>query len=219
MGRDAYGKFTRSPNACKIYGNDAHVAIWHKGLAVTSLFDKEDVGKLSELPALSLRAGYVCYKTRTGIGQITRVIMECPDGMVVDHINGNLLDNRKANLRIVTQLENCQNRTRANKNSKTGRRGVSQTGNFAACVSVDGKHVHLGYFETIEDASAAIEKAGGKKPRKANKQSVTGVRGVYPTKAKAMVRYKGKRHYLGAFDTPEEAERAVKEKLKELEGN
>lgn len=37
-----------------------------------------------------------------------RVLMKCPDGMVVDHLNGNPLDNRAANLEIVTQKTNME---------------------------------------------------------------------------------------------------------------
>lgn len=42
--------------------------------------------------------------------RLHRYITDCPKDMVVDHINGNTLDNRMGNLRIVTQTENLKNR-------------------------------------------------------------------------------------------------------------
>lgn len=48
-------------------------------------------------------------KNRKSI-KLHRYIMNCPDNLVVDHINHNTLDNRKCNLRNVTQLENSRNR-------------------------------------------------------------------------------------------------------------
>lgn len=53
-----------------------------------------------------------------------REIMRPPEGMTVDHINRDIFDNRKANLRICTQGENCRNRGKYGGRSKNVHKGV-----------------------------------------------------------------------------------------------
>lgn len=74
---------------------------------------------------------------------------------IVDHINGNGLDNRNENLRICSTQENSHNKNFINKNNKTGYRGVTllPSGNYNAYINIDYKKVNLGTFKDIETAN------------------------------------------------------------------
>ncbi len=77
---------------------------------------------------------------------------------IVDHVNGDPLDNRRANLRICTQAENGRNRRGPNKNNSSGVRGVhfcKLTGRWRAVIDPAGKRVCLGRFDTLEEAADA----------------------------------------------------------------
>jgi len=76
-----------------------------------------------------------------------------------DHINGNIHDNRRSNLRAVSDLHNHWNIKRSARNT-SGVKGVYfSNGHWRANISVNGKRFHLGYYETIDDAAKAYEKA------------------------------------------------------------
>lgn len=79
----------------------------------------------------------------------------------VDHINGNTLDNRRDNLRVANRSQNMRNRGKPTSNT-TGYKGVykrSDVGRWIAAIKVNGKQIHLGYFDTAEDAYDAYLKA------------------------------------------------------------
>ena len=76
----------------------------------------------------------------------------------IDHIDGNSLNNCIENLRATTHKQNCENRKGANKNSKSGVKGVSWAKNvkkWRAQIQNNGKVKNLGYYKNIEDAIAA----------------------------------------------------------------
>lgn len=85
---------------------------------------------------------------------------EAPNGQI-DHINGDKLDNRISNLRVVTMTENRRNQRRP-RNNRSGYVGVAwnpKNRNWNARIGVGGRTLHLGSFECIDDAIAA-RKAG-----------------------------------------------------------
>lgn len=88
-----------------------------------------------------------------------RAIMNAPKGMVVDHIDRNPLNNRRSNLRVVSIQENLRNQKRPN--NKTGYTGVAIAygGKYSAQIKVNYKKIHLGIFNTIEEAYQARLKA------------------------------------------------------------
>lgn len=76
------------------------------------------------------------------------------DGQGVDHINGNPLDNRRANLRLCTQAENLQNR-RAAPTGSSRFRGVSLVrGKWESHAKLNGKQHYLGRYDDEEEAGA-----------------------------------------------------------------
>ena len=78
-------------------------------------------------------------------------------GPYVDHINRDPMDNRKANLRICTQAENCFNASMRSDNT-SGFIGVSwskRKNRWRVRVTVNQKEIHLGTFKDITEAVKA----------------------------------------------------------------
>lgn len=94
-----------------------------------------------------------------------RVIMNAPNGIIVDHINGNTLDNRKENLRFCTVNENQMNRI-ISKNNTSGYKGVRladcKTEKWEAHLVFKGKYIYLGLFNTPEEAAIAYNNGATK---------------------------------------------------------
>lgn len=87
-----------------------------------------------------------------------RLILGAQPGEQVDHINGNPLDNRRANLRICTPSRNIQNRPGTGKN--TVYRGVTaHRGKWHARIGSGGARRFLGYFESARMAAKAYDRA------------------------------------------------------------
>lgn len=157
-----------------------------------------------------------------------RVIMNASSDQIVDHINGDALDNRRSNLRIATLAENNRNRKRNSTNQSSNFKGVNfhkRDKRWTASIGHNGQSIYLGEFDKEIDAAAAYNDAArelfGEFARLNDLESTP------PTKREIKLRHtpqssypgvyrKGKgwaaqiganhtRHYLGTFDTEQEA--------------
>lgn len=82
-----------------------------------------------------------------------------PTPLLLDHINGNGLDNREANLRLSTSSQNNSN-TRRRSNNTSGIKGVSSSrGKWLAQIRSNGKSFFLGRYRTKDLAAEAYRKA------------------------------------------------------------
>jgi len=80
----------------------------------------------------------------------------------VDHEDTNRANNAWSNLRLATNKTNAQNKRKAQSNNATGVLGVGQRpsrGGFRARITVDGKTINLGRFNTEEAAHVAYVQA------------------------------------------------------------
>lgn len=123
--------------------------------------DLEDFWKVKNIHWSFTNKGYLVGKDKFGKKQLLhRLIMDCPQGMEVDHLKPETrYDNRKSNLQIKTHAQNIMNRdvTKAN---KSGVSGVSKYKNkWRARITVNYKEISLGYYNTFEDAVKARKEA------------------------------------------------------------
>ncbi len=91
-----------------------------------------------------------------------RLILDAPQNMEVDHINGNRLDNRRCNLRLATRSENGRNRGKNKSISSSKFKGVtyhSRDQCWQAYIIVNKQKYHLGYFKSEIEAACAYNKA------------------------------------------------------------
>jgi len=82
-----------------------------------------------------------------------QIIGKPKKGMVLDHINGDTLDNRRANLRFVTPSQNIYN-TKMYSSNKTGHKGVvfnKKSNRYTAMIGFNKKKIYLGSFPHTAD--------------------------------------------------------------------
>ncbi|QYC10549.1 HNH endonuclease [Brevundimonas nasdae] len=117
--------------------------------------------------ALCTKTGHAyAQRSRTIEGRVTHILMhraiiEPPPGMVIDHINGNGLDNRRSNLRICSHNDNMKNQVvhRINKLQAKGVYLPKGKQRYRATITFNGRKIRLGSYATVQEAAAAYKGA------------------------------------------------------------
>lgn len=107
-------------------------------------------------------AGY-CYTKTEGKNVFLHKILLSEPNTIVDHVNGNKLDNRRENLRYATASQNSHN-CKLSSDNTTGYKGVTKrhNGTFQAYINVNGKRENLGTYLTAVEAAKVYDKASEK---------------------------------------------------------
>jgi len=109
---------------------------------------------------MSLKSEHKSNKRKTII--LHRIIVKCPEGKEVDHINGDRLDNRRTNLRVCSHQQNTRN-VRMPFTNTTGYKGVTSNNSckvnpWAAKIWCNERLIYLGGYPTKEEAALAYNK-------------------------------------------------------------
>jgi len=169
---------------------------------------------------------------RTGSVYMHQAILNPPNGMEGDHINGDGLDNRRRNLRVCTRAENMRNR-RKHAKCTSQYKGVYWSGRhqrWRARINPGGVGISLGSFRDEMEAAIAYNEAAQEYfgsfawlndvPHRAPQRSAIKRDGDHTSRYvgvswscanecwRAEIRVNYKLHFLGHFDDEEEAARA-----------
>lgn len=125
-----------------------------------ALVDAEDATKVGGIHWSRSGNGYAVGNTPAGRMTMHRWLLPEAAGLEIDHIDGNGLNNTRANLRPCNRVENTANTTRRSTN-KSGFKGVcsDRRGRWRATITVNGKQRHLGSFTHPEQAARAYDTA------------------------------------------------------------
>lgn len=149
----------------------AAISIKHKGNVYTVLVDSDRLGDISKYTWCLGRCGNSLYvKCSLSIKDnaprrhiyLHRFLMHAGKGDIIDHINGDTLDNRLSNLRCVPAVVNVHNKHKMYGANTSGVRGVSwykARSVWRVRVKVMYKELHLGYFDNLADAERASNEA------------------------------------------------------------
>lgn len=140
-----------------IFDFDRGVLIWKERDGAPDVWNRSWAGKISGSKS---KDGYINVGVNGKLYRAHRLIWKLIYGYdpnFIDHINGDVSDNRLQNLRDVSHQENHKNRNvyKTNTSGVTGVIFNKRLGKWSARIGVDGKYIHLGVFSDFELAKQA----------------------------------------------------------------
>jgi hypothetical protein len=130
-----------------------------------ALVDDSDYDLVRQSKWLYVGSGYagrfVTIDGKKKLLYLHRFLLNAQPDQRIDHINGDRLDCRRENLRLVTLYQNQQNR-KCPAHSTSGRKGVCwhrKQGKWHVRISVNGTRMHLGYHDDLETATLLYDAA------------------------------------------------------------
>jgi len=158
-------------NRCSKVGNVVEVYVTQRhGVKHVVLLDLDDFERINKMEDFTVHVWFSKntnsfyaryhdenYKTK----KLHRLIMDTPEGLMTDHANHNTLDNRRCNLRNVSNRENGSNLKRKSEMSSqyVGVYWNKRDEKWQAQIKINGKKKSLGYFSTELQAYEAYSQA------------------------------------------------------------
>lgn len=161
---DTLERTQRDKNEIVIIEDVAYIVLYNKDSeeVARTVIDKNNVDVVKNYKWCLDNDGYVVTTINNKTIHLHRFLLNCDDtDKVVDHIDGNPLNNKKSNLRIVTQKENRMNNSLKGlgTNKRVGVVYCKREKKWRATIQKDYKVYYLGYFHTEEEAIKAREEA------------------------------------------------------------
>lgn len=151
----------KPPSQIRLENDIAFVALTKGFEAMVDVADLELIAGYRWVAFINSQTGHA-YAARYEKGRcilMHRALLSAPDGIWVDHEDGDGLNNRRKNIRLATPAQNMANKAVERRN-KLGLKGVShEKGRFRATIKPEGRTIHLGRFETAAEAAAAYQGA------------------------------------------------------------